>query len=155
MASELLESLQQHIENVLPESTVDRCEEQSCSLNLSGISNRIILKGEKTCRDKISDCIIFLEKDGLKLCIAELKSKRLHPRDIPEKLCNAARIAFEIFDSCNIEIPAPFFLVLHKGANSSEYLILSNKSVYLHGKNYPIQIKKCGSSLLDLIEQFK
>lgn len=155
MASKFLESLQQHIENVLPESTVDRCEEQSCSLNLNGIPHRIIVRGEKACKDKISDCIIFLEKDGIKLCIVELKRKRLHPHDIPEKFCNAARIAFEILNNCKVEVQFLIFLVLHKGVNSSEYRIISSKAVYLHGENYPIQIKKCGSSLLDLLEQLE
>jgi hypothetical protein len=149
----LLNSLQQYIEDVFPESIVDRCKEESCSLNLRGLPCRIIVKGERTCDDKICDCIIVLEENNnIKLCIVELKSKKLHPRDIPEKLCNGAHIAFDIFKRCDVNAPKPLFLVLHKGTTSSDHQVLSRKRANLHGEGYPIRIKRCGSSLSDLLE---
>lgn len=106
-----LEFLRQYIKSAFPESIAAKCKEESCSLNLRGIPHRIIVKGEKACNNKICDCIIFMEiNESIRLCIVELKSKRLHSRDIPEKFCNCARTAFNIFKNCDIEAPIPFFL---------------------------------------------
>ena len=151
-----LEFLQQYIKNAFPGSIVAKCKEESCSLNLRGIPHRIIVKGERVCDDKICDCIIFSETtEGIKVCAVELKSKRLHARDIPEKFCNCAHTAFNIFKNCNIEAPIPFFLVLHKGTKSSEHQVLSRKRVNFNGKDYPIRIRRCGSSLSNLFEELK
>jgi len=148
-----LESLRQYVENTFPESIVASCREESCSLNLEGIPHRIIIKGEKACNSKICDCIVFVETDeSIRLCTVELKSKRLHPRDIPEKLSNCARIAFDVFEKCDIETPTPLFLVLHKDTKSSEHQVLSRKRVHFNGRNYHIGVMRCGSSLSKLLK---
>lgn len=152
-SEELMDFLRQHIENVFPGSMVNKCKEESCSLNLEGIPHRIIVKGEKACKDKICDCIIVTGgSEGIGLCIVELKSRRVHPTDIPEKLGNGAKIAFEILRKCDIRSPDPLFLVLRKSTNSSEHEIISKKRVHFNGKEHPIQIKRCGCSLCDLLQ---
>ena len=149
-----LELLEQCIEREFPGSIVDRCSEQSCSLNLRKIPHRIIVKGERASEEKICDCIIFLETDDeIKLCLTELKSKNLHVDAIPEKFRNGVCIAFRIFEECDITTPHPLFLVLHKSARAPEYRKLSSKRVYMNGKGEPIRIKRCGSSLSELLEE--
>lgn len=96
MPSESLDTLRIYIEDAFSDAMVVKCEERSCLLDLQDISQRIVIKGEKVCRDKICDCIIFLEYSGtIVLCMVELKSKRAHASGIPNKFGNGARIALK------------------------------------------------------------
>lgn len=156
MPSESLDTLRIYIGDVSPDAVVAKCEERSCFLDLQDISHRIVIKGEKVCRDKICDCIIFLEHSGtIVLCMVELKSKRVHASDIPDKFGNGARIALEILSNCGLRDPYILFFVLHKGIRSPEYRNLSSERVYLDGRHHPIGIKRCGSRLSELLRELQ
>ena len=59
---ESLMSIVDLIKNNFANAIVRRCSERNCKLGLNGLSNYIILKGERVCQNrKICDCIIFAE----------------------------------------------------------------------------------------------
>jgi hypothetical protein len=78
-----------------PGAEVKRCAEGKARIGMSDFSQKIILKGEKICRDrKVCDCLIFALK-GYCLYVAavELKSGTTHATEIQEKLTTCARMA--------------------------------------------------------------
>ncbi len=143
------------IKSGFAEAIVNHCSERSCKLKLTGLSNHIILKGEKICNDRrICDCIIFtIEDEQVVIGIIELKGRTAHSSEIEEKLTNGLEIASDILEQCNIErFKSEFYLIaLCKSLKSSEYRIISSRKIYFRGKRYDIIPKKCGLSFFNLI----
>ena len=140
-------------------ATIRNCSEQNCKLRLDGLSNFIILKGERICKNrKICDCIIFIIKNCIIIGIVELKSKTVHAREILKKLHNGSVTALRILKKCsNKEIKKEFYhLVLCKGwSSSSEYIKLTKEKIIIEGKRYNIIPKRCGISFSALISTLK
>jgi len=131
------------------------CSEKGCTLKLNGLSNHVVLKGERICQNRrICDCIIFAE--GIIIGIVELKSKTAHSSEIEEKLANGSEIALNILDECsNNDIKFKFYhLVLAKRWDSSEYKMIIRKKIIVRGKKYPIIPKRCGISFSEIISGF-
>ncbi len=137
---------------------IARCSEMGCRLRLNGLSNYVILKGERICEDRrICDCIIFTRDNCMIIGIVELKSKTIHSNQIIEKLTNGSKIALDILEECsdngmNFEF---YHLVLCKRWHSSEYRVIISKKIIVGGKRYDIIPKRCGVSFSAVISGLK
>jgi len=108
-------------------AVVASCSERSCKLRLNGLSNRVVLKGERTCQDRrICDCIIFIKDRCIIIGIVELKSKTIHSSEIVEKLTNGSEIALNILEECSDKrMKFDFYhLVLCKRWHTSQYKVI-------------------------------
>lgn len=134
------------------------CSEKGCRLRHNGLTNYIILKGERICKDRrICDCIIFIKDNGIIIGIIELKGKTIHVSEIIEKLSNGSEIALYILDKCNDNsIRFEFYhIVLSKKISTSEYKMITKRRIRIRGRSYNIIPKKCGVSFSTLISDFK
>ena len=135
------------------------CEEKGCKLGLENLNeDYIVVKGEKVTKsEKICDCIIFIN-DKI-LSVVELKSKRVHARDIIDKLTSSLSISLKILkDASNktkrqVEFDV-YLLVLSKHWSTSEYRILSKSRVVVEGKKYYLILKRCGIDLSQILVTF-
>ena len=144
------------IKNNFTNAIVPRCFEMGCMLNLNGLSNHVVLKGETICQNRrICDCIIFTE--GIIIGIVELKSRTAHSSEIEEKLTNGSEIALNILDKCsNNDMKFEFYhLVLAKKWHSSEYKVITSRKIVVRGKRYHVIPKRCGISFSAIISDFK
>jgi len=137
---------------------IARCSEMGCRLKLDGLSNYVILKGERIYQDRrICDCIIFTRDDCIIIGIVELKSKTAHSSEIEEKLTNGSLIALDILERCR-DNRAKFefyHLVLCKSWCSSEYMVIISRKIIVRGKKYEIIPKRCGVSFSEVISGLK
>jgi hypothetical protein len=112
---------------------VNQCSERSCKLKLTGLSDYVILKGERICNNrKICDCIIFTMGDEyIVIGVVELKSRTAHSSEIEEKLTNGSEVALNILEKCNDEhLKFDFYhTVLSKKWSSSELRIIESKRI--------------------------
>jgi hypothetical protein len=125
---------------------IPSCSEQGCKLDLSGIRNKVILKGEKIRpTKKISDCLIFTE--STMIGIVELKGKTAHPTEVQEKLVNGSLAALEILEECFENSTGVVFchIVLCKSWSVSEHQVISHRKLKIRGKKYYIITKRCGA----------
>ena len=116
---------------------IARCSDMGCRLRLNGLSNHVVLKGERICKDRrICDCIIFTRDNCIIIGIAELKSKTAHSSEIVEKLTNGSEIALDILEECSDNrMEFEFYhLVLCKRWRPSEYKVIINKKIIIRGK---------------------
>lgn len=123
---------------------INKCSESGCKLKLNSLSNKIILKGEKICRNrKICDCIIVT---GNVIGIIELKSKVKHINAIFEKFVNGKDIVLDILKKYNKnQNDFKFhYILLHKGISPSEFKLLTNRRIIVRGRKHYIMPKKCG-----------
>jgi len=137
---------------------VASCSERGCKLRLNGLSNRVVLKGERICKDRrICDCIIFTRDNCIIIGIVELKSKTIHSSEIVEKLTNGSEIALNILEECSDKrIKFDFYhLVLCKRWHTSQYKVIISKKIIVRGKKYGIIPKRCGVSFSTVISSLK
>lgn len=135
---------------------VARCSEKGCKLRLNGLSDYIVLKGERICQDrKICDCIIFVRNNRI-IGIVELKSRTAHPSEIKEKLINGSIIALDILEKCRDKQNYEFYhLVLSKSWRPPEYRVIISRRIIVRGKRYDIIPKRCGVSFSAVISDLK
>lgn len=137
---------------------VSSCSERGCTLRLDGLSNHVVLKGERTCKDRrICDCIIFTRDNCIIIGIVELKSKTIHSSEIVEKLTNGSEMALNILEKCSdISIEFEFYhLVLCKRWHTSQYKVIISKKIIVRGKRYGIIPKRCGVSFSTVISSLR
>lgn len=147
-------SLIDGIKKCYPKAVITHCAEQNCKLDLRGLNNFIILKGEKICiTKKMCDCLLFHEKECIIIGTIELKSKTAHASEIIEKLRNGLEFAIKILNECKGSLKNIKFIpvILSRRWDSSEYRVLTNQRIEIHGKKLNILPKRCGTSLVDLI----
>ena len=146
------------IESDFINAIIARCSEKGCSLRLNGLSNHVVLKGERICKDRrICDCIIFTRDNCIIIGVVELKSKTIHSTEIVEKLTNGSEIALGILEECSDnDMKFEFYhLVLSKRMPPSEFRVITSEKIIVRGKRYDIVPKKCGISFSALISGFK
>ena len=134
------------------------CSERGCRLRLNGLSNRVILKGEKICEDhKVCDFILFVNNNHIIIGIVELKSKTVHPSEVVEKLTNGSEIALNILGkSTNKPITVNFYhLVLAKGWRPFEYKVITSKKIIVREQKYHIIPKRCRVFFSTIISSLK
>ncbi|MDI6864382.1 MAG: hypothetical protein QMC88_01840 [Thermodesulfovibrio yellowstonii] len=139
------------MENKFNNPLVKCCEDMGCELRINNLSNYVILKGEKICKDrKMCDCIIFIgENNTIIIGIVELKNKTIHANDIIKKLTHGSEIALDILKKCSNNHMKFYFchIVLGKRWDSSEHKVITNKKIIIRGKKYNILTMKCGVSI--------
>ena len=134
------------------------CRERRCKLSLNGLSNHVVLKGEKICTDrKICDCIVFAIDNCVIIGIVELKSKDIHASEIVKKLTNGSEIALNILERCKSNyMKFEFYhLVLWKSCDPTEYEVITSRRIIIRGKKHKIIPKRCGSSFSEIISKLK
>lgn len=101
--------------------------------------------------EKMCDCIIF--RNDNKIIIVELKSSSLSVGKIIEKFTNSGKKSISLINSLDRTIKFDlFFVLLAKNySNQSAYLRLRRSVIKIHGKKYPLKLKKCGCFLEDTI----
>ncbi len=134
-------------------AVIKKCSESNCQLKLNGLSNYIVLKGEKICNDrKICDCIIFKENHHIIIAVIELKSKNIRASEIREKLTNGREKGLMVLEKCNDNDTIDFFhIVLYKNIRVPEYRVIAAEKIMINGKRHPVILKKCGESFSKLI----
>jgi len=142
------------IKSKFTNAVIARCREMGCELKLNGLSNYVILKGERICGDRrICDCIIFTRDNCIIIGIVELKSKTIHSSEIIEKLTNGSEIALDILEECSDNrMKFEFYhLVLCKSWHSSEYKVITSRKIIVKGKRHDILPKRCGVLFSEVI----
>jgi hypothetical protein len=135
-------------------AVVQECSERGCSLDLAGLSNIVVLKGERIHSDrKMCDCVIFAEKGRRAIiCVVELKSRFADAEEVVEKLGNGLKASLEILgECCKAPNPSLYPIVLAKGWRGPEHRILRSRRVELMGKRHRIILGRCGASLSRII----
>ena len=136
------------------EAVVPRCSDMGCTLELDGLPNSVVLKGEKIATDrKICDCLVFAVRNRVLIGVVELKSKTVHADEVVEKLTNGTETALQVLDRCGNDRMKPqvYNLVLAKRWDGSEYRVLTNRKVMVRGRKYLILPKRCGVSFSGII----
>jgi len=135
-------------------AVVRRCTEQGCTLKLAGLSDYVVLKGEKLHQDrKMPDCIIFEMNGKVVVGIVELKSRTVHVNDVVEKLENGCRSALKILQVRlkRSTKPTLLLLVLCKAIHSSEFRLLTSRRIKAGERRLMIQVKDCGFAFASLL----
>jgi len=146
----LLERIRRRFRSVLRK----RCSEKGCELRLHGLTDYVILNGDRLCQDrKMCDCIIFSESDDLIVGIVELKSRTVHANEVIDKLTNASEIAVGILESANRRRLSlqMYHLVLAKRWSTSEYEVVRHRRITVRGRRHYVIPKRCGISFPELI----
>lgn len=132
------------------------CSENNSKLDINGINDILILKGELT-RDqhgetfRICDYIIFNQNF---IVLAELKNpSSAKPSKIRDQLDGCSKIVIKILKECNKNINdfQFIFLAVSKGWKSSKYNLLASKSVNVYGKKHKILPISSGYKLARLL----
>lgn len=138
---------------------INKCCEKKCCINLRGLHDHIIIKGETIAKSKfrICDCIIFINISGSELVLIELKSKTSKATEVEEKLKNGSEQALKILKRCDqtkghFDI---FHIVLVKSCRPSEFNLLKQSKINLNGIKYDIIIKRCGENILDILSKLE
>lgn len=94
---------------------------------------------------------------AIEIGIIELKSKTAHTNEIIEKLKYGSYLAIRILEKCNINPTSIKFyhIVLSQRWDTSEYKVLTNRKIEIHGKKWNIFPKRCGTSFLDVFSIFE
>lgn len=117
----------------------------------------MIIKGDEIHKDrKMCDCIIFMRNEKCFLVITELKNRDINATDIVEKHRNSLKFVKELVkQSVNrLEEIEYYPVLLHKKAKSVEirrFRQKRNRIRFCKDHRFII-IKKCGSSLSDIID---
>lgn len=146
------------VKNDFSNAVISNCQEGRCKLNLDGLNNYVLLKGEIICTDrKICDCIIFTKDNLIIIGTIELKSKDIHASEIVEKLTNGSEIALDIINKCKVDyMKFEFYpLVLWKSIRTPEYKVITSKKIIVRGKKYNIIPQRCGCSFSTVISRFR
>ena len=133
---------------------IGNCKDPNCKLNFDSFNDPFIIKGDKYRTDiKMCDCIMFIQKDGIILVCAELKSRTVHVSDVVKKLQNSID-SIRPFLSQNRETLSPrdiHFLVIAIGFNNPVIKSLERKKIRIGNRKLPILTRKCGYSLKTLL----
>lgn len=146
----LLERIRRRFRSVLRK----RCSERGCELRLHGLTDYVVLNGDRICPDRrMCDCIVFSEARDLILGIVELKGRTVHANEVIDKLTNASEVAVAILESANRGHLSfqMYHLVLAKRWSTSEYAVLKQKRITVRGRRRYIIPKRCGISFCELI----
>lgn len=146
------------LEKINHDSVVDRCCDSGVKLAMGDLKNYVILKGEKACDgNMICDCVIFLEKDNIIICLIELKNKNMHASDIETKISNSAKLALELLEDCKktslkIEI---YPILLYKNINHTEFPKIKQIKIVIRDKCFSIIAQKCQYPLCEILSKYK
>ena len=130
------------------------CEENNCELNMNGVKNYGIIKGESiTVYEKMADCLIFHEEANLNTVVCELKSNYLKIEHIKEKIQNSVKHALKILEHMPPHASSKIILVvLSKTRKVSDVKSLRRAGIEVSGKKFPIFARPCGSTFSEILD---
>jgi len=145
-----------HIKSKCCDAVVSHCSEKGCTLKLTGLSNFVILKGEKLSKNrKICDHVIFIGNDRTIIVIVEFKSRNARPSEIEKKFTNCSTAALDILEKCDSPQYEFYHIVIVRNWRPHEYRKIVNMSLAIRGKRYPIIPLAKEVSLSDVLSRFQ
>ncbi len=146
------------LKSLYQDAAEEKCDEAYCKVDLSGLNEYVLLKGERLCPDQpMCDCIIFLMKNHLLIVgVVELKSKTVRLTQVISQLTGGIRCAFEAIRECRGDWGAAklHVLVLAKRWKTSVLKTLKNSyksRIEFQGKHHYVLTRRCGIRFSDII----
>ena len=139
--------------NKFGKAVVNDCCERRCKLGMAGISNYVILKGEKAMPgQKTCDCIVIHDTSPPRIVFVELKSGGVKSMQVIEKFSNA----LEFFSHNVIKDRAysiTMLLLVKRRLPKAFYTVIRNHGFKLKGKKHYIITLPCGKKLADVYKE--
>ena len=134
-------------------AVINGCCERRCKLGLVGISNYIILKGEKAMPgQKTCDCVVIHGTSPPRIVFVELKSGGVKSKQVIDKFSNA----LEFFSHNVIKDRAydiSMLLLVKRRLPKTFYTVIREHGFKLKGKKYYIITLPCGKELADVYKE--
>ncbi len=129
------------------------CEENNCELNMNGVKNYAIIKGESiTQHEKMADCLIFHEEANFSIVVCELKSNYLKPERIKKQIQNGVNHALKILEHMPLHTsPEIILVVLSKTLKVSYVKSLRRAGIETSGKQFPIFARPCDRTFSEIL----
>ncbi len=143
-----------------PEAVVDKCREHNCRLDMRGLPNRVVLRGEKLAGrsrgEPIADCIVFVEHKGrLYVAVVELKDGRPEAAEVIGQVTSGARHAEAALADCLPETAAVRFraAVLHgRSFHKTDFGAVKKARIGFRGRTTELVPRPCGADGVRLAE---
>ena len=147
-------SVIQAIQNGARDYLVESCApKQGCTLNMGQIRphQRAIVDCDlmPTRPSPICDYIIACELGRSTVSVVEMKSGGFRASEVSAQLSSSSRTVENWLSGVQVDEFLP--LLLSKGRNRHEMRVLSRQKVRFRGANYPIESRRCGARLRDLL----
>jgi len=126
----------------------------SCTINLNQLPHRLILNADafpKAPGERSCDYIIFLFKNLIHLCIAELKSTRIKPELIKEKFDDTTN---KINAECSFirqETFEPHFILVYQSIATIDHERIARYRFRLFNKERRLMCCRCGYELRKIL----
>jgi hypothetical protein len=135
------------------------CEKTNCKLPLDGLRHPTfildcdIYRGLRELAGEICDFLVFVCGATLTGAAVEMKSGAgVDARKAARQIQGGAN---ELGHIVGVQRVSFYPILLHSGIkHTNELKVLQNRKVVFRGENYRIIYKRCGTRLLDIIEQF-
>ena len=133
--------------------TCSDCSEEGCSINLRGMSDKIVFRPDEEIDDRsMADCVIFYSSESddrslgpnevpigddrsessplESLAIVELKNNINNPKNIEDQINGALEFAKELLQECDVPWRLnSFCLVVHKSSSSNASKKIRRKQI--------------------------
>ena len=144
----------QYLCDEFSDAIVDNCCDSGCKLDLRGLDNVVVLKGEKIFPDRpVCDCIIFSGEETIVAGVVELKSKTVDVSKVKEQLRGGLRFVKEALERSKTKrfLKNCIVVLMAKKWRTHEHRLLTARKISFDGKNLLIIPKKCGDRLIDIL----
>ena len=147
-----------YLSNVFKNAIIDRCCERNCRLGLAGLSNCVVLKGEKIAKDrKMCDCIVIHSVSPPRIILVELKSGGVRAEHVIEKFENALQFLSQAEHNLhgNQVYNVNMLLLIKRRLPRTFYTRLRAQKFNMKGKKHSIMTLRCGAGLVDLYTELR
>lgn len=137
------------------DAIVKKCCDTGCKLDLQGLDEVLVLKGEKLFpKQTICDCIIFLGENSIIAGVVELKSKTVDVSKVKDQLSCGLRFVKQALERSKTKhcLKRYFVVVLAKKWRIHERKSLIARKIPFDGKKLMIIPKNCGDKLSDILK---
>ena len=130
------------------------CKENNCELNMNGVKDYAIIKGESiTRREKMADCLIFHEEANFSIVVCELKNNYLKPEHIKKQIQNGVKHILKILEHMPPHTsPEIILVVLSKTLKVSYVRNLRRAGIEVSGKKFPVFARLCGHTFSEILD---
>ena len=146
----------QLVRDALSEAVMSGCCERKCKLGLVGISNFVVLKGEKVVKKQNNcDYIIIQNTTPPQIVLVELKSGGVKHDQVIKKFSNTLQWISE-FNSVrfnNQEYRVTMLLLVKRRLSKTLRTIIRSHGFKLKGKRHFIITSHCGLELADVYKE--
>ena len=151
----------QALRNQFSAAEVRRCEKEGCKLLLDEIqSPALILDCDRYCgllglSGEMCDYFVFQFSPTLTVAVVDMKSERdvAATRAVEQIQAGASELQRIVDEPQAVSL---YPILLHSGIkHTNELKVLLNRKVKFRGARYGIIYKRCGTRLLEILEQFQ